>query len=191
MTAMRRLMSVLVVALLATAVPALASGTDVIRDCTDDEILSKTYTQKEYRDALANLPADADQYGNCRDIIARAQERAATKGAAKGRRSTTGGGPVAPAGGGTPGGQGPQESSAKPAAEQLAAATPDERAAADAAAKDATLPRVSAADVATAPRERSSSALPTPVLALLVLLGTGVIALAAMRIRSLVDARRA
>ena len=31
---------------------ALASGKDVIRDCTDDEVMSKTYTQKEYRDAL-------------------------------------------------------------------------------------------------------------------------------------------
>ncbi len=67
---------------------ALASGTDVIRDCTDDEVLAKAYTQKEYRDALARLPADADQYGNCRDIIARAQEAAATKGAAKTKTDT-------------------------------------------------------------------------------------------------------
>ena len=63
-----------------------APGKTVINDCTDDEVLSKTYTQKEYRDALAKLPADADQYGNCRDIIARAQEAAATKGGSKGSR---------------------------------------------------------------------------------------------------------
>ena len=123
-----------VLAVLAPGASALASGRDVINDCTDDEVLTKTYTQKEYRDALAKLPADADQYGNCRDIIARAQESAATKGAAKTpKKDSSTGAAAPPAGGGTPGGgQAPAAPppSSKPAAEQLAAAAPADRAAA-------------------------------------------------------------
>lgn len=182
-----------VLALFAGGSPALAAGRDVIQDCTDDEILTKSYTQKEYRDALAKLPADADQYGNCRDIIARAQERAAKKGGSTTKKDTgTGSTGAASGGGGTPGGQAPAtaDPSSKPAAEQLAAATPDERAAAQAAASDDTLPEVSAGDVAAAPGD-SSSNLPTPILVLLALLLAGALALAAVRIRSLVDSRRA
>ena len=79
MTKRRRTLLTVLVLLAAGATQALASGRDVINDCTDDEVLSKSYTQKEYRDALANLPADADQYGNCREVIARAQEQAASE----------------------------------------------------------------------------------------------------------------
>ena len=75
---MRRLLLILAttLALLAPAASASASGLDVIRDCTDDEVMSKTYTQKEYRDALRQFAADGDQYGNCRDVIRRAQAAA-------------------------------------------------------------------------------------------------------------------
>jgi cobalamin biosynthesis Mg chelatase CobN len=181
---------VTVLALLSGASSALASGRDVINDCTDDEVLSKTYTQKEYRDALAKLPADADQYGNCRDIIARAQESNVTKGGSKKDGSSPGA--AASAGGGGPGGQAPTAvpQSSKPASEQLAAATADDRAAAAAAAKDSALPEVSAADVAAAPGD-SSSDLPTPILVLLALLLAGALALAVVRVRSLVHTRRA
>ena len=48
-----RLSLALLVILLVPAASAWASGRDVLRDCADDEVLSKTYTQKEYRDALA------------------------------------------------------------------------------------------------------------------------------------------
>jgi cobalamin biosynthesis Mg chelatase CobN len=182
-----------VLALLATGSSAFASGRDVINDCTDDEVLSKTYTQKEYRDALAKLPADADQYGNCRDIIARAQESAATKGGSGTKKDNGTSSTGAPTGGGTPGSGTPAtatpDPSSKPAAEQLAAATPDDRAAAAAAAKDAATPKISASDVAAAPGD-SSSSLPTPVLVLLALLLAGALALAAVRVRSLVDTRR-
>src|SRR3990170_190262 len=77
---MRRLILPALLALLAlaaTAPSALASGLDVIRDCTDDEVMSKTYTQKEYRAALRELAGDSDQYGNCRSVIQRAQAAAA------------------------------------------------------------------------------------------------------------------
>ena len=86
MISVRKLLKAFAILLLplAFASTALGSGKTVINDCSDDEVLSKTYTQKEYRDALAQLPADADQYGNCRDIIARAQDAAATKGGSQG-----------------------------------------------------------------------------------------------------------
>jgi hypothetical protein len=52
---------------------ALASGQDVIIDCNDHGRLTKDYTQDEYRNALANLPADVKQYTDCENIIRRAQ----------------------------------------------------------------------------------------------------------------------
>ena len=64
-----------------------------MRDCTDDEVLTKTYTQKEYRDALEQLAADADEYGNCRDVIRRAQlEQAAGRDATPANSGSGGGG---------------------------------------------------------------------------------------------------
>lgn len=81
---LRRLTAAAVVtsALLLPAGTALASGKDVIIDCNDNGRLTKDYTQKEYRDALANMPADVKQYTDCENIIRRAQ---------LGRRSSTGG----------------------------------------------------------------------------------------------------
>src|SRR3990170_1736502 len=109
---MRRLILPALLALLAlaaTSPSAFGSGLDVIRDCTDDEVMSKTYTQKEYRAALRELAGDSDQYGNCRSVIQRAQAAAA---AAK-KRSGGGGGDAAsgpagaaPTGGGPSGGAG-------------------------------------------------------------------------------------
>lgn len=176
--------------LLSSVSSALASGRDVINDCTDDEVMSRTYTQKEYREALAQLPADADQYGDCRDIIARAQEAAAIKGGASTKKN------AATTGTPTSGGPGATPPSSQPATQQLATATPADRAAALDAAKHETSASVaagdpvSAADVATAPGD-SSSDLPTPVLVLLALLFAGALALAAVRVRSLVNTRRA
>jgi hypothetical protein len=186
-----------VLALLGGAPPALASGTDVIRDCTDDEVMAKTYTQQEYRDALAKLPADADQYGDCRDIIARAQESSATKGGSR-RKGHGGGGATSP-GGGPPGqGAAPAPTSSRPAKDQLAAAAPADRAAARDATRDGSTATVGPGNpvagtegVGRAPGASRVSDLPAPVLALLALLLAGTLALAAVRIRSLVHARRA
>jgi hypothetical protein len=57
-------------------VPALASadaGDAVIKDCTHNGALTKKYSQKAYQQALAELPADVDEYGDCRQIIRDAQ----------------------------------------------------------------------------------------------------------------------
>jgi hypothetical protein len=189
-----------VLALVAGAPPALASGTDVIRDCTDDEVMARTYTQQEYRDALAKLPADADQYGNCRDIIARAQEASATKGGSKSaRKGGVAGGAATPGGGGPGGRSAPAtQPSSQPASDQLAAAPAADRAAAHEAARTGSTAAVGPGNpvagtqgVGRAPGASQLSDLPAPVLALVALLLAGTLAVAAVRIRSLVHARRA
>jgi hypothetical protein len=76
MTMLRRLstaVAVVVLCLLVPASPALASGADVLRDCNDHGQLTKQYSQREYRQALAQMPSDLKQYTDCENIIKRAQ----------------------------------------------------------------------------------------------------------------------
>jgi hypothetical protein len=171
------------------AAAALASGRTVLNDCTDDEVMSKTYTQQEYRDALAQLQGDTDEYGNCRDVIRRAQLKAA---AADGKKKDTGPAAAAPpTGGGTGGGA----VGSAPAKDQLQAATPKERTAVDQARGTRSFQldnaKVDPSKVGTVPGVTQVSNLPTPLVAVLVLLLVAVLALCAVRIRSLVHARRA
>jgi hypothetical protein len=72
---LRRLTAAAVAAccLLVPAPSALASGADVLIDCNDNGRLTKDYSQKEYREALARMPADLKQYTDCENIIRRAQ----------------------------------------------------------------------------------------------------------------------
>ena len=189
-------------ALAAGAASATASGRNVIDDCSDDEVLSKQYTQQEYRDALRQIPGDFDQYGNCRDIIARAQDAAATKGGSKkgGSRQgdsagggTPGGGT---SGGGTPGGQAAAGPSVQPAKDQLAAASAEDQAAAREAARSPVDVGIGAGGPISGQSAGTEagtglSELPLPVLLLLALLLTGALALGATRIRSLVHTRGA
>ena len=115
------------VALLAPA-PALADGSAVIRDCTDDGSLSKRYSQEEYRDALADLPTDVDEYTDCRDVIRNGQLGGFGTGGAGGAGGSGGGtafggvGADGSAGGGAPGPYNAEEALA------AANATPQERA---------------------------------------------------------------
>ena len=197
---MRRLCLLTLLVVLAVApAPALGSGLDVIRDCTDDEVMSKTYTQKEYRDALRQFAADGDQYGNCRDVIRRAQAAAA---AAAGKKSDAGvaAGAAPPAGGppsgGAPGGGAGAIGSA-PAADQLRDASPAEREGVEAARTAAPGPvalddgAVDTARSGTAPGVSQAADLPTPLVLMLALLLAGALAVGGLRVRRLVNARRA
>jgi hypothetical protein len=71
--AMPRLLLVMVLTLLVAA-PAAMAGTraDIVADCFDDGKLDGDYTASQIRDARNNLPADVDQYSDCRDVLARA-----------------------------------------------------------------------------------------------------------------------
>ena len=87
---MRLLPALVVVALSALLVAgdAEASSGDVIDDCTKHGTLTKRYSQRDYRQALSQLPADVDEYGNCRDVIRNAQIAGASN------RGGGGGGPA-------------------------------------------------------------------------------------------------
>ena len=191
---MRRPLLILttLLALLAAVTSASASGLDVIRDCTDDEVMSKTYTQKEYRDALRQFAADGDQYGNCRDVIKRAQAAALASGKKPTSETPAAGGT---SGGGTTGGGSGAIGSA-PAAEQLQKATDVERKAVDAARSTEgvlTLDNgtVIPANAGTAPTTSGVADLPAALIAPLALLLAGALVLAGLRIRRLVHTRRA
>ena len=97
---MLRLVLAGLVFLLAIAPAAdAASTTQILRDCADDGVLQGHYTPSELRKARQNIPADTDQYTDCRDVIA----RAAGRGAAGGGSGSGGGGGVGGGGGGSGG----------------------------------------------------------------------------------------
>jgi hypothetical protein len=63
--------------LLVLASPARAGYDELLQDACQDERVDGTYSQKDYREALANIPADVEQYTNCRDVLRSAQLAAA------------------------------------------------------------------------------------------------------------------
>src|SRR4051794_421643 len=83
---------VVVLSALLVAGDAGASGGDVIDDCTKHGTLTKRYSQRDYRQALSQLPADVDEDGNCRDVIRNAQVAGASNSGGGG--GTGGAGPV-------------------------------------------------------------------------------------------------
>lgn len=48
---------------------AAASPRQVIADCADDGTLSRHYSQRDLAGALNSLPADLDEYSDCRGVI--------------------------------------------------------------------------------------------------------------------------
>jgi hypothetical protein len=87
---MRRLLTAtLLLLLLLPAAHAFAGDnpSDLLVDACRDEKVDGTYSQRTYRRALDQLPADSDQYTACRDVINRARLAALNS-----RRSSSGGG---------------------------------------------------------------------------------------------------
>jgi hypothetical protein len=72
-TRIARAFPIAAVLMLLVAQPALGSSGDVIRDCSEDGVLNKHYSQKELAGALDNLPSDLDEYTDCRTVIRGAQ----------------------------------------------------------------------------------------------------------------------
>ena len=58
--------------------------------CGNDGTVNGNYSQSEYRDALANIPTDADQYSDCRAILTAAQLSAASGGSGSGGGASDG-----------------------------------------------------------------------------------------------------
>lgn len=70
--ATRHLLIISALLVLSLPVPAFASADQVIRDCARDGRLDRDYSNAELRRARDNLPADLDEYSDCRDVIANA-----------------------------------------------------------------------------------------------------------------------
>ena len=59
-------------AALAFPASAVADSEGVIRDCGQDGKLDRKYSNRDLREARANLPTDLDEYSDCREIISAA-----------------------------------------------------------------------------------------------------------------------
>ena len=100
------------VLMLLVAVPATAyAGTreKIVADCYDDGKLDGNYSPSEIRDARNNLPADIDQYSDCRDVLARALGGTGDKAVGGGSGGGALGGGEGGEGGGGVGGGAPAE----------------------------------------------------------------------------------
>jgi hypothetical protein len=75
--------------LLGFAAPAAlgASTTQILRDCADDGVLQGDYSPSELRKARQNIPADTDEYTDCRDVLARAAAAGVAGSSSNGRKS--------------------------------------------------------------------------------------------------------
>jgi len=173
---MRRLLITAVLGCLLLPAAAWASGHAVIKDCTDDGVIQGHYSQKDYKDALNNLPTDVDEYTDCRDVIKRAQLGGTGGGS---------GGPGTPGAGASPSGGDP-----------LAGATAAERAAIGAARSGGATQPIRIGGKLVQPGRLgfgglgSPTTLPGSLIAVLVALGIAAAAAAATYVRNRVIARR-
>jgi hypothetical protein len=109
----RLLLALAAVLVLLPTAAALARdrAQQLLVDACRDEKVDGTYTQADYRKALAELPADVDQYTSCRDVLNQARLAAlresagGSKGRSGGRRGA-GGGAGGGGGGASSGGSG-------------------------------------------------------------------------------------
>jgi hypothetical protein len=187
--------------LIALAAPGLAhaSGSAVVHECTVGSI-KPGHSQKDFADALANLPADVDEYTDCRDQIRRAQ-LGGGGGGSTGGGAGGGGGTSGAAGGGTGGGtaggtgNGDTGTAVAPGADPLGNATPQERASFQKAIDTGSAPvqldgrPVSPGSLGGA-KSSGLTDLPTPLLAMLALLAIGGLGAAGFGTRRLVHGRR-
>lgn len=198
------LLRTLLLALLALALApagAMASGQDVIDDCSDDERIQGDYSQSEYNEALDELPTDIDGYSPCRDIIARARDADASRGGggSRGGRDNTSIGPSPILGGsgatGLPGDAGAPPSTGDPFDDSLFGSTPEEQDAlrqAQSAEEPGVIEGMPFRPQITgrAPTVAAVSTLPMPVTALLALTAAALAALGGALVRRRVLAHR-
>jgi hypothetical protein len=191
------------VLLLAATPAAAATRTEILRDCQDGS-LSGTYTAAELRDARDNLPADIDQYSDCRDVLSRALTGGGGGGGAGTAVPPAGGGGSATGGGGGGGGSGTAAGTVTGGAAGLGGAPaapltptgPAEQGALDEAAKSAGSEPISVGEQRLVPGAGGFSAgavrnaLPDGLVVTLVLLAVAAAAAAASVLRRRVADRR-
>ena len=186
---MLRLVLAWALLVLVAAPAAHAAGTtEILRDCADDGRLQGNYSPGELRNARKNLPTDADEYTDCRDVLARAANDAVAGGGGGGGGTGGGGGGL---GGGDAGGGGASTGGG----DVVAPETPEDREAI-AAASRAGAPnpvRVDGRPVVPGASGFAANAarngIPTTLLIVLVLLGVAALAAAVPLVRRRVLAR--
>ena len=176
---MLRLVLAGLVFLLAIAPAAdAASTTQILRDCADDGVLQGDYAPAELRKARQHIPADTDQYTDCRDVLA----RAASAGFGRGGDGGSGGG-----GGG--GGSGSEGTGGGSGGGQLLTPSSDaDNRALDTASKVGTGPvdidgRAVVPGAVGFDASAARNELPPTLIVLLILLGAGVLAAAVPTLR--------
>jgi hypothetical protein len=180
--------------LLALAAPSLAHASTqaLFKDCADGSLDSR-YSQKDYAEAIANLPADLDEYSDCRSQIQRAQlggHKSSNSGGG------TGGGGISPGPGGpTGGGTGDTGVPSPSAVNPLDSATPAERASFKKAITAGDAPveidgRPIDPGALGGAKTNGVADLPAPLLGILALLAIGGLSAAGFGTRRLVHSRR-
>jgi hypothetical protein len=183
--------------LLALAAPGLAHASTkaLFTDCADGS-LDGHYSQKDYAQALANLPADLDEYSDCRSQIQRAQLGGHKSSGNGGGGTTSGGGGISTGPGGPPGGgTGDTGAPAPSTVNPLDSATPAERASFKKAITAGDAPvevdgRPIDPGALGGAKTNGVADLPTPLLAILALLTIGGLSAAGFGTRRLVHSRR-
>jgi hypothetical protein len=208
---MRRLITAtFLLLLLLPAAHAVAADnpSDLLVDACRDEKVDGTYSQRTYRRALDQLPADSDQYTACRDVINRARLAALDGNRNSGNGSSTGGGGSTTGGGGgspTGGGGGNTGSSGQHTTPScngctgsgtaLDAATPTERRnvrdATTSGSKPVRIGGQLLTPGAVGSLSSDSNTLPTPLIVLLAALGACALAMVGVAGWNRVLARRA
>jgi hypothetical protein len=181
--------------LLALTAPGLAHASTkaLFTDCADGS-LDGHYSQKDYAQALANLPADLDEYSDCRSQIQRAQlggHKSSNSGGGGGINAGGGGigtGPGGPTGGDT---GAPAPGTVNP----LDSATPAERASFKKAISAGDAPvevdgRPIDPGALGGAKANGVADLPAPLLAILALLTIGGLSAAGFGTRRLAHSRR-
>ena len=212
---MRRLLTAtLLLLVLLPAAHALAadSPSDLLVDACRDEKVDGTYSQRTYRRALDQLPADSDQYTACRDVINRARLAALDRQSARSNSGSTsngtsnsgggggGGDSSGSGGGGSTGSSGstsrstPSCNGCKGSGTELDTATPAERRGVQRAAASGGQAVRIGGELLTPGSVGSLSSdsrkLPTPLIVLLALVGAFALALAGVAGWNRVVARR-
>jgi hypothetical protein len=202
---MRRLITAtLLLLLLLPAAHAVAADnpSDLLVDACRDEKVDGTYSQKTYRRALDELPADSDQYTACRDVINRARlaalDRTRSSNNSSNGSSKGGGGGSTTGGGGSTGSSGqkapPACNGCTGSGTALDAATPTERKGVRDATTSGSKPVRIGGQLLTPGAVGSLSSdsnhLPTPLIVLLAALGAFALAVAGVAGWNRVLARR-
>jgi hypothetical protein len=200
----RAFIATILLLLLVPAARAIAAdnASDLLIDACRDEKVDGTYSQATYKKALAELPADSDQYTACRDVINRARLAALdnrAKGGGGSSSSSGGGGGSTGAsssgGGGSSGGGSSSGSTPRstPAAAPAAPTPSESKAVHEAAAAGAAPVRIGNQLLqpgAVGSLSSDGRELPTPLIGLLAALGACALAFAGVAGWNRVLARR-